>query len=335
MARAPAAVFGSLLCLLVAGCASASDDPNTVVVGLLPVPDLVALRLGEAKGFFAEQGIKVRFIDVPRGDAAVSALLSNTVHFANVDVVTGLIAREQQLPIQWVTTVHSSPDRADVAFQGVYVRPDSPIRRWADLAGRKVNTSCRKCGSELYLRGAVDRNGGDSARIQLVTMPTAQAVPALGRGQLDAASVSPGLVPKAEAAGFRKIGDPIAETALGHPLGPIAVNTVWADSHPRQLKAFIRAAEKSTIYAAEHPAEARAAMPRYFPQIVPDRQAAARVPLAAWSRCFQMDAIRSIADYTLRYGFTHTPVARLSDLFYSGHAIAPRTCRSPIPPRGS
>jgi hypothetical protein len=39
-----------------------------------------------------------------------------------------------------------------------------------------------------------------------------------------------------------------------------------------------------------------------------------------------MAAIRSIADLSLRYGFTHTAVRRLSDLFYARHGVAARTC---------
>jgi NitT/TauT family transport system substrate-binding protein len=314
------------LAALLGSCSGAPDDGRTVTVGMLPVADLVVLHLGKAKGFFAQEGLDVRFVEVPRGDAAVSALLSNSVNVANVDIVTGLVARQQNLPIQWVTTVHSSPPSKDVPFAGTFVRADSPIRTWADLNGRRVSTSCRKCGTEVYLRGAVDLNGGDSATIDLITMPTAQAVQALGQGQVDAVPVSPGLIPKAIAAGYRSIGDHIAETALGHQLGPIAVNTVWADTHPKLLKAFIRGVNRSAEYASSHPDEARAAIPAHYPQAAPDAAAAAKIPLAVWSSCFRFSAFRSLAALSYNYGFIRKPVTNIDSLFYTRHSIRPRSC---------
>lgn len=323
---ARAAIFALIATGVLTGCSKAPDDGRTVTLGILPVPDLIALRQGVARGFFAAEGVDLRFVEVPRGDAAVSALLSNAVNVANVDVVTGLVARQQGLPIQWITTAHSSPATKVIPFGGVFVKPDSPIRTWADLNGKRVNLSCRRCGSEMYVRGAVDRNGGDSSTITFIAMPTAQAVPALGQGQIDAATVSPGLRPKAIAAGYRSIGDHIAETALGHPLGPIAVNTVWADRHPNLVKAFIRGVERSTAYAASHIAETRAAIPTFYPQMAPTQKAAADIPLAVWSSCFRLPAIRSVADLSYKYGFIRAPVTDFQSLFYTRHGIRPRQC---------
>lgn len=321
-------VLLAAMCLLLnASCSNAPpQEDGTIVVGMLPVADLVVLRAGADKGFFVREGLNIHFVDVPRGDASVSALLSGSVNAANVDVVTGLVAQGRGLPIKWVATAHSSPATKDVPFAGTFVRTDSGIHKWADLNGKRIGVSCINCGTELYIRGAIDRNGGDSSTLKLFVMPTAQSLQLLGRGDLDAVPVSPGLVRRAVAFGYRTIGDHIAETALGHQLGPIAVNTLWADKHPELVKAFIRGVEASTQFASAHKDEMRELMPKYYPQMVPDRRAANSVPIPVWSSCFRMETVRSIADFSFRYGFIDRPVTDINSLFYTRNGIMPRTC---------
>jgi NitT/TauT family transport system substrate-binding protein len=323
-----AALALALSHLPVPAIAQATAPLKKVTIGTIPVPDLVVLYLGVEKGYFAKRGLELDIVGVPGSQAAVSALVSEAIQFGIVDLVSGAIAQEKGVPVRWITTIHSNPSDAGMLFTGTFARPDAGIRTWADLAGKKVQVSCRKCGSELYLRAAIDRNGGDSSKVQMIVMPTADAVPALKQGNLDAMMANPGLVPIAQKEGFVLVGDHVAQTALGHPLGPIALNKTWADANVETVNAFVGGVEEAVAYAAAHPLEARKLLPKYYKLQVPDEAAAQKVPLATWTACFGLPAVKTMLDYAHRYRFVDKPVADPKSLFYANGAVQARACNS-------
>ena len=51
--------------VIVAGCRSATPEPVTIRVGVLPILDSLPMFVAEERGYFDAQGIRVELIPVP------------------------------------------------------------------------------------------------------------------------------------------------------------------------------------------------------------------------------------------------------------------------------
>lgn len=325
--------------LLLAGCAGQPAEPESpeveapeesqglteltkITVAMQPVASSSSMQLARDAGIFEEHNLDVEFVEVPTSEVSVSSLVSNSVDFGQINPVTAAVAVETGLPVAWTTNFLISPAEENPRDASYFVNPDSGIESWADLNGKNVQVSCMTCTGELWLRAAVDSNGGDSSTLNLVVMPAGDALPALGQGSIDAAAMVGGLVGAAERAGLKRIGGQAYETAPSQPLVPFGVNVNWAANNMAIVEAFNAALVEVVEYATANRAELELAMQEYYPNQVPSPEAAAGT-LAFYESCFRNDVLDTLLDYTHRYGFTEAKVAR-DDLFLEGVTVA--TC---------
>lgn len=325
------AIVTTVAGLFLAGCGSdegsasdeAADMPaemTTVKVGIQPVSSMAYLRLGEEQGFFEKRNIKLEFVDIATADVGMTSLMSNAINFTSANPPVQATAVDKDLPVRWVVAGVTSPAE-DNQTDGIFVKPDSGIKSWADLTGRRVQVPCIKCISDLWVRLVVDADGGDSSKIEFVVLATADAPNALEQGTVDAISAFSALVPLVKAKGYFQVGDQIAETAFSQPINPFAVNTSWADDNKAVVRAFVGAASEAAEYADANIDEWRALLPKYYHEQIPDAEAAKKV-IAHWSDCFDRDAVQTLIDGVNEYGWV-TDVS-VDDLFYDG--IEPKFC---------
>jgi NitT/TauT family transport system substrate-binding protein len=334
--RVRSSVIGAIaaLALLISGCAGGGTPPGsnpsekefpsemtTVTVAMQTPSSLGFLHLGDEQGFFKDRNLQLMFIDVATIDVGITSLLSNTVQFATVNPGVMAVAANKKLPVGWAAVALTGPEKAVDDNVGLYVTANSGIKSYRDLEGKRVQVSCINCISDLWVRAAVQKDGGDPDAVQFVVMPTADALPALQRGNIDSMLAVSQFLPAANAAGHRKLGDPMLDLALGQPVLAFAAAEAWAKQNPEVVRAFAAAASESAEYTDAHKDEWRAILPKYYPQQVPNAEAAAKVD-AHWSGCFHKDAIQTILDRMNDYGW-------IDDLAVDGmflESIEPNFC---------
>jgi ABC-type nitrate/sulfonate/bicarbonate transport system substrate-binding protein len=123
----------------------------------------------------------------------------------------------------------------------VFVRPE--IRNWNDLRGRKLAADAVDTAFALVLRRILLEHGLDLKRgdYELVAVgATGQRLESMIKGETFAAILNPPWDAKAASAGLVRFAD--HRGVLPHyPGGVLAVNRSWAQSHKKELVAFLRA----------------------------------------------------------------------------------------------
>lgn len=292
-------------------------EMTTVTFGMTPSASHSIMMLGINQGFFEEQNLKLEYVDAPTGDAMIQGLVSNTINFGPVNPVSFAVAADKNLPVKLTTNIFSSAPEFTPGYAGTYVLPDSPIQDWADISGMKVQVPSLASTGELYIRAAIDNNGGDSSTNELVVLSSADAVPALEQGLVDVISIPGTYVHTAEQAGLRLIGDHVHETADGQNTLPVAVNSVWGSQNLDVVRAFNAAVAKSVEYALANDGELRQTMVDEFPQSIPDLDAANNFHIYP-SSCFNETSQQILFDYMSEYEMVERAEWTEADLYLEG-----------------
>ena len=145
------------------------------------------------------------------------------------------------------------------------VKPDSPIKSPADLAGRKLAIPGLNGTLHVMTRRWLKNHGVDPARIGFVEVPMPRMDAVLHSGNVDAAAVAEPFVSKIVAAG---VGRALPGFAQDSPEGIatciFAVTRAWAKANGATIRAFREALAEGIAYAKADEGGARAAIGQYF-----------------------------------------------------------------------
>lgn len=254
------------LAVLLPGCGSgsvpATDAPSnaasatprplrkiTFMAGFRPQANLpfVAVYVADAKGYFAEEGLKVDIRHSAGQDEHLKLLLAKEIEFITASGAQALLRKADGLPVRAVALFGQRGD------QGFVTRAGSGIRTPADFAGRTVGFKSGIVTAEMKALLATAGLTQDDVKLQAVGFDPRVFIE---RG-VDVYPVFLSNEPYA----IRKAGvaidvfDPadygvatLGLTFLAH------ADTVAQD--PELTQRFVRAALKGARYAAEHMDEA-------------------------------------------------------------------------------
>jgi putative hydroxymethylpyrimidine transport system substrate-binding protein len=235
--------------LLAAALPASAADKLTVVLDWFVNPDHGALIVAREKGFFAAQNLDVELIapadpnDPPKLVAAKQADIA-------VSYQPQLHLQVQEgLPLVRIGTAVATP------LNSLVVLADGPVKGIADLKGRNVGFSVG--GFEDALLGAMlQQHGLGLADIELVNVNFSLS-PALIAGQVDAVI---GAFRNFELNQMDIVGKPgraFYPEEEGVPSYDELVFVAHKDSLARpELKRFLQAVERATLWLTNHPGEA-------------------------------------------------------------------------------
>ncbi|ROO86163.1 NitT/TauT family transport system substrate-binding protein [Actinocorallia herbida] len=230
------------------GCGS--DDTTTeaggvttLTVGVTPVGDFAPIYYAEAKGIFAEHGLKVT-ID-PKGASEVPPLVSDHYQAVSMSWTTFIQATAQGVPLRGVFPGISGKAGNQT---GIYAMPSSGISAAADLAGRTVAINQPKATFELNSRVVLKAAGVDVDKVKFQVLPLATIGDALVAGKVDAAYLVPPFSTQVEAKDAKLVVDPYDGGALeGSPVAGYIMTETFVKAHPEAVTAF----QQSLTEAAE------------------------------------------------------------------------------------
>jgi NitT/TauT family transport system substrate-binding protein len=225
-----------------AGKAQSTNDDDYVVKigygigpGLCSVPFFIALE----KGYFAEEGLKYEVVNIDIGQ--IPLLLTN----GSIDITNNLLAGMIQpiangLDIKIPLALHTGCIKA-------LVKPDSPIRKPADLKGKKIGVPGMGAPGTIIVQRYLAEEGistvAPNLEVEWVVMPGPELPLALERGLVDAIVIGDpvGLIAEKEGRGRAIINTTIDDYLKDEFCCVIAASSAAVKNHPAAIAKVIRA----------------------------------------------------------------------------------------------
>lgn len=228
-------------------------DP-TVKINIVTWPGYGPIYLGQAKGFFEAEGVKVDVAIQENTQARNAALLSGEIDLMGITFGSIVLYNMRNIPMQ-VVGVSDISNGAD----GIIAGPQ--INSITELAGRRVAFPEGQ-PSHLFLLYHLDKAGMPTSAITPVyTDDAGKAGELFAAGQVDAAVTWEPWLSTAAATGRGKILV-TSQGATDILIGIFAARRDRVEANKAKLQAFMRGWYRSVAYAHEHPQEANPIMAR-------------------------------------------------------------------------
>lgn len=283
---AAAVVATTIAAIAAGGCGgdgSATGEesgPITVQVGLAPVTPSAPIYLGMQKGFFADEGLKLKIVPIDSAAASIAALVAGSNQFGQAAYFGAIGAAAEGVPVKIVAAVDAegaTPDEA--SLQVLVAGKDSDMTDAKDLSGKTIAVNALQSGAEIGTRASLQRQGVDADSVKYLAVPWANMASALERGQVDAINIPEPFLSPLLRSGARLIDAPLQTLANGgnFPSSGFLASDQYIAEHPDIVKRFARAVHRSTRYAQEHLDEVHEILPT-FTDLTPDMIKHIRLP---------------------------------------------------------
>ncbi|MBO0843334.1 MAG: ABC transporter substrate-binding protein [Nocardioides sp.] len=246
---------------------------------MVPTVDVAPIYLGVQQGYFSAEHLDLTLAPAQGGAAIVPAVVGGQYEFGFSNTTSLLLGSSEGLPLKVVAAGDSAGSDPAADFCRVVVAAGSPVRQFADLAGRKVAVNTLKNINTTTIDQLVRSDGGDPSRIHFVEMPFADIPTAVAKGEVDAGQVVEPYATSAVRLGERSLGSNCAGTAPGLPVAEYFTSTAYVAQHPRVVEEFTAAMNRSLTYARTHPEAARGIVSSYLPI---DPAVQSRMVLPVW-----------------------------------------------------
>ncbi len=273
-----------------------AEKMTTLKVGMIPIGELIPLYMGMEKGYFAEEGLKLKNIPMRSGAVIIPALIGGSVDIGYSAVVNSITARARGLPIMIVAS-NRIMDRETY----VGVLKESGIYRYRDLSGKIVATNVIKGISPLFISELVFRDRGDPSSITWLEVRFPNMIPTLVNKQaVGVLLVEPFATVARENPKIRLLSPYFGLLNYGGPLANWVASEKEIKNNLPVLRRFVNANKKAVDYSSAHPDEARLIVTKYT-RIKPAM--AKKMGLPNWSNKIDLANLQWIADLVHRRGY--------------------------------
>lgn len=285
--RAAFAALGAIATLAVSGCATSGGAPagevddagaRTVNVAVLPTSNMAAVYLGEAEGFFEDEGLELNMTTVGGGAEMIAGMQAGSFDFIVVGYVPLFAAASNGLDLQIISANDVGGATPDEEWQALVVGADSDARSAEDLEGATVGVNALKGVAEATIRASLQQQGVDDTSVQFVEIPFSEVPAALSNGTVDAAFGSEPFITGTLSDGGRIVDTPSYNLGENFPNGAWATSSRLVADDPDLVDRFERAVTASVDYAAENEDAVREILPT-FTALTPELADQIRLPI--------------------------------------------------------
>lgn len=245
----------SIITILIAGltvvyfAAPQESAQEKITLAINPIPLSSLIFIAEEKGYFAEEGLEIEFVNFQTGKMALDAFIGGGAEFATTADIPIMLAGLNDQEFSTIATIASSQN--DI---WVVARKDSGIETPADLRGKKIATTSG--GGPLYFTHKfLERHNIELSEIKLTYMPPGDMIFATVRGDVDAMIVfGPHHIIAKNQLGSNAVV--FAPDDLYGEAWNIVVDNEYAEKNPEKVNAFLKALLKAEEFAKNNEIEA-------------------------------------------------------------------------------
>jgi len=262
MKRSNAVVLAGFCCAYPALAALARADAGTPIkVGASYDEDFAEGFFGKDSGLFERAGLDATVTGLQNGGALTAAVMSGALDVVTTNTGSMATAHAHGLPLVLIAPGANYSSSAMTA--ALLVLKDSPIRRAADLSGKKIAVTTLHTLYHTSVRNWIDQNGGDSQAAGYLELPLPTMLPALQENRVDAiASVEP-WVTQAQPS-TRVLAKPYDSVASAFMISGWVSTKTWCDANRDALRKFVRSVDAIADWANKNPLATAQIMSKYF-----------------------------------------------------------------------
>lgn len=279
--------------------ASGGVEKAKIKVGVLPVVDVAPFYRAIEQGYFKEQGLDVEAVVMASGPASVNGILNGSIDVAFSSYPAPLIAQSQKVADFKIVADALAAKPGHIV---VVAPPNSPLKKPADMPGKKIAITARNSFTDLAPMSVLKVQGVDYTQVQWVAMPFTEMLPAMQRGDVDGAVVvEPWVTTAMKDLGAIPVFDGASGPTAEMPMsGYIAIAGAgkFATESPNTIAAFQRGLAKAQAEATD-----RAKMePMFIKYAKVNEQTAKLVTVSTYSTSLEANRIQRVANLMEEFG---------------------------------
>lgn len=269
---------GAVLATMTYRTPASAQTSGIIRIATLPADISGEVFYAKEMGFFDKAGLNVEITPLHDGSTIAAAALSGAIDIGYTGVFELLNGREKGLAFQML-----APANMHVAAQPtaalVAVAANGPLMTAKDLIAKTIAVNPLRGATYLAARAWLDKNGGDSTKVNFLELPLPTMADAIKSGRVDAALIDALGDPTAG-----KPGDPLRLLGCAFDaISPAFVPSVfmcssdWFNKHPGDARKFAAALRETAIWANSHHSESAEILAKYTKLTVAQLQGVTRV----------------------------------------------------------
>lgn len=278
-------------------------EKSTIRLGLLPVVDVASVHLAIQEGYFQQEGLDVKLINIQGAGAAIPNLVSDKADF---DIVFGNylsffnsqakgVAQNVE-GLKFVADGYVAKPNTWMVLAG----PNSTAKKISDLPGKKIAVTTKQSLAEVSIRSVLKVNDVDANQVTFVEMPYTDMGAALEANRVDAALLAePFITQAAKNYGAVQLFDAASGPTAELPIAGYGTTGKFARENPKTIAAFQRAFAKGQEAAGSDRSKVEKLLPGYAKI---DPQTAALVNLGGFPTRLEASRLQRIPDLMLEFG---------------------------------
>jgi NitT/TauT family transport system substrate-binding protein len=224
-------------------------QPNPIVVGLLPSPDMATILYGRSQGAFAKAGLNLQLQTMQNGADILAAEVGGSVQIGYSDSYTLVQAFQHGIPLKLISP--GGLYRSIAPTIKLVVPGDSTIKSAKDLVGKTVGGVMKNILG-LSMNAWLVREGVDPASVHFLAALPSVAVTALEARRVDAIVAFEPYLSAAEASGARAIATPFDAIAPAFLASSWFAVAPWVTEHHDVATSFATVMSRSSAYVNVH-----------------------------------------------------------------------------------
>src|SRR3984957_16060656 len=292
-------------------------EQSTITIDMVPTADAAGVYIAQDDGYFAKQGLTVKIVPINGGEYGMGDLQTGKAQLIEGNYVSFILAQiagtfaarnpnnpnqtEPAAPINMRLIADSS--QMQPGNQGLYVLPSSPSKTAQPLVQHHVTVGV----NTLHNIGSVFLGSlltSDNFKPNQLTQ-SPQILPLmpmlLAQHKIAAAWLPEPFATEAQQDyGAVQLADFDQGSLQSFPIGTVAGNATWVQSHPNTVAAFLRAYAEGQQVADTNRAAVEAALVKN--KVAPTAEIAATMTLDTYPLVMDVPVMQRVADAMYEFG---------------------------------
>jgi NitT/TauT family transport system substrate-binding protein len=258
-----------LIIALACSLAAHAQSLTKVRINKIPIAPYVPTEVALSRGWFKEEGLDVSIDTIAAGAVSIQAMAGGKLDVIYTSLDIGLRSYSRGFDVVILSNMNIAAQKGKDAA-ALLVRKDGGIKSLKELEGRRIAVNNLQNVNWAYAREAIQRAGGNPAKVQFLEVNFPQMVDALLGNQVDAAfTTEPFTTIGAGTGKLEPMSYIFTEVQPGLNIAGWVASGKWARENPKAAQAFRRVIQRAIDLLENNPEEKTKAILQ-FTKLSPD-----------------------------------------------------------------